>query len=94
MKTNIKMNLEKVREWRRIFCKGDFTRTLALPSFFINSESQPALNFINVKRTIFLYERRFSSYILALSKNLYKKFVRKTLMKLTPGSQKKLLKGN
>ncbi len=41
------------------------------------------VNFINVLRTNFLYERRFSSYVLALSKNLYEKFVRKTLMKLT-----------
>ncbi len=41
------------------------------------------VNFINILRTNFLHERRFSSYILALSKNLYKKFARLTLMKLT-----------
>ncbi len=33
----------------------------------------PAVNFIKVKHANFLYERRFSSYILALSKNLYVK---------------------
>jgi hypothetical protein len=43
------------------------------------------VNFINVLRTIFLYECHFSSYVLALSKNLYKKRVQITLMKLTPG---------
>jgi hypothetical protein len=32
-------------------------------------------NFINVKLTIFSYERHFSSYILALSKNSYEKFL-------------------
>ncbi len=31
----------------------------------------PAVNFINVKRSNFLYKCRFSSYGLALSKNLY-----------------------
>ncbi len=41
------------------------------------------VNFINVLRTNFSYEHQFSSYVLALSKNLYEKFVRKTLMKLT-----------
>jgi len=45
----------------------------------------PGVNFINVLRTNFSYERRFSSYVLALSKNLYKKFARLTLIKLTPG---------
>jgi len=43
------------------------------------------VNFINVLRTNFLYERRFSSYILALSKNSYDKFARLKLMKLTAG---------
>ncbi len=43
------------------------------------------VNFINFKRTNFSYERRFSSYVLALSKNLYEKFARLTLMKLTAG---------
>ncbi len=46
------------------------------------------VNFINVKRANFLYELRFSSYVLALSKNLYEKFVHKTLMKLTPARPK------
>ena len=41
------------------------------------------VNFINILRTNFSYERHFSSYILALSKNLYEKFARFTLMKLT-----------
>ncbi len=45
----------------------------------------PAVNFINIKRAIFLYKRCFSSYVLTLSKNSYEKFVRKTLVKLTPG---------
>ncbi len=44
---------------------------------------QFGVNFINVKRTNFSYERRFSSYVLALSKNSYEKRARKTLMKLT-----------
>jgi len=44
----------------------------------------PTVNFINVLRKNFSYKRRFSSYVLALSKNLYEKVVRKTLMKLTP----------
>jgi len=44
---------------------------------------QPGVNFINVKRANFTYECRFSSYILALSKNSYEKFARLTLMKLT-----------
>ncbi len=44
----------------------------------------PGVNFINVKRTNFLYEHHFSSYILALSKNLYEKRAQKTLMKLRP----------
>jgi len=38
--------------------------------------------------TNYLYERRFgsfSSYVLALAKNLYKKCARKMLMKMTPG---------
>ncbi len=44
---------------------------------------QLGVNFINVRCTNFLYERRFSSYVLALSKILYKKFARLKLMKLT-----------
>jgi len=43
------------------------------------------VNFINILSTNFSYKRHFSSYFLALSKNLYKKFVRLTLMKLTLG---------
>jgi len=43
----------------------------------------PGVNFINILRTHFLYKRRFSSYILALNKLLYKKFACLTLMKLT-----------
>jgi len=35
----------------------------------------PTVNFINVKLANFSYVLRFSSYILALSKNLYKKIV-------------------
>jgi len=46
----------------------------------------PGVDFINILRTNFSYERRFSSYVLALSKNSYEKFVPKTLMKLTAGS--------
>jgi hypothetical protein len=46
---------------------------------------QTGVNFINVLRTNFLYEGNFSSYVLALSKNLYEKFARLTLMRLTEG---------
>jgi len=42
-----------------------------------------SVNFINVKRAHFLYERLFSSYVLALNELSYEKFVRLTLMKLT-----------
>jgi len=45
----------------------------------------PVVKFINVKRARFSYERRFSTYFLALLKNLYEKGVHKMLMKLTPG---------
>jgi len=44
------------------------------------------INFINIIRTNVLYERHFSSYILALLKNSYEKRARITLMKLTTGS--------
>jgi len=48
----------------------------------------PAVNFINVKRTNFSYERcvlaAFSSYMYIEKRHSYKKFVRKMLMKLTP----------
>jgi len=43
----------------------------------------PGVNFINIIRTNFSYERHFSSYVLALLKILYKKHARITLMKLT-----------
>jgi len=48
-----------------------------------NKQKKSGVNFINVLLTNFLYERRFSSYVLPLSKNSYEKFVGKTLMKLT-----------
>ncbi len=41
------------------------------------------VNFINIKRAHFLYERLFSSYVLALKEFSDKKFPRLTLMKLT-----------
>jgi len=41
--------------------------------------------FINILHTEISYERRFSSYVLALLKNLYEKRARITLMKLTTG---------
>ncbi len=50
------------------------------------------VNFINVKRTNFSYKLWFSSYVLALSKNSYKKFARLMLMKLTVGLIFTLLK--
>ncbi len=47
------------------------------------------VNFINIFRSHFSYEtsfqQLFSSYVLALAKNSYKKCARKTLMKLTTG---------
>jgi hypothetical protein len=43
------------------------------------------VNFINVTRKNILYERRFSSYVLALLKNLYEKRAHIMLMKLTIG---------
>ncbi len=43
------------------------------------------VNFINIIRTNFLCERRFSSYFLALSKHWYEKCERIMLMKLTVG---------
>jgi len=56
----------------------DFLKT---KSFFIGFTT--GVNFINIIRTNFLYERRFSSYVLALLKNLYEKCARIMLMKLT-----------
>ncbi len=47
------------------------------------------VNFINVLRACFSYERLFSSYVLALSKLSYKKCACKMLMKLTPGAELK-----
>jgi len=51
----------------------------------------PIVNFINIKRTNFLYDRRFGSFyhVHVTRKNLpkqrsYKKFALITLMKLTP----------
>jgi len=43
------------------------------------------VNFSNVKRSHFSYERLFSSYVLALNELSYEKFARLTLMKLTAG---------
>jgi len=49
----------------------------------------PVVNFIIVKRTNFSYERHisaaFSSYDYIEKLRSYEKFVRKMLMKLTPG---------
>jgi len=42
-----------------------------------------AVNFINILHARFLYERLFSSYILALNELSYKKRASKMLMKLT-----------
>ncbi len=52
------------------------------------TDTLQVVNFIIVKRTNFLYKRRFFTYM-SLEKScqndvLYKKFVRLTLMKLTP----------
>ncbi len=51
----------------------------------------PLVNFINIKRTNFLYEGHFSSFYYVhvarkklLKQHLYEKFTCKTLMKLTP----------
>jgi len=52
--------------------------------------SGSGVNFINVLRMNFSYERCFSSYVLALSKKSYEFFVRKTLIKLTAGLQNDL----
>ncbi len=54
------------------------------------TKSQPGVNFINIKRTNFSYKRRvlaaFSSYMYIEKWRSYEKFVRKMMMKLTPGS--------
>ncbi len=59
-------------------------------NFTLMQKASLGVNFINVKRANFSYEHRFSSYVLALSKNLYKKFARLTLMKLTEGRNSRL----
>jgi len=46
---------------------------------------RPVANFINVKHAHFLYERLFSSYVLALIELLHEKFASLTLVKLTIG---------
>ena len=46
---------------------------------------QPDVNFINIICTKFSYEHHFSSYFLALLKNLYEKRARIMLMKLKVG---------
>jgi len=64
--------------------KKDWSSLILNPSILTpDPNHQLGVNFINVKHTNFLYKHRFSSYILALSKNLYEKFARLTLMKLT-----------
>jgi hypothetical protein len=50
----------------------------------LQQHQRAAVNFINVKRARFSYERLFSSYVLALNKLSYEKFVHLMLMKLTP----------
>jgi hypothetical protein len=54
-----------------------------LPAFVLKG-----VNFINVKRANFLYERRFGSFFLVTyveTRRSYEKFVCLTLMKLTKG---------
>jgi len=57
-------------------------------SYFIICTSRPLVNFINGKRTNYLYERyvsaAFFSYMYVEKQCLYEKFVHKMLMKLTP----------
>jgi len=58
-------------------------------TFFIKDHQRPSgLNFINVLRTNFSYECQisaaFSSYMYVEKQRSYEKFVRLTLMKLTP----------
>jgi hypothetical protein len=48
----------------------------------------PGVNFINVLFARFWYEILFSSYVLALKELLYKKHVRKTLVKFTSAFNK------
>ncbi len=49
------------------------------------TELESLVNVIDIKRTNFMHESLFSSYILALNELSYEKRARKTLMKLTPG---------
>ena len=44
-----------------------------VPGWYIKSSFSPPVDFINIKRANFLYKRRFSSYVLALSKNVVQK---------------------
>jgi len=48
-----------------------------------NKVTKSGVYVINVLRTNFLYERRFSCYFLALKELSYEKFASLTLMKLT-----------
>jgi hypothetical protein len=45
------------------------------PKFFVMHDTL-GVNFINVKRATFTYERLFSSYVLALNKLSYKKYAK------------------
>ncbi len=87
LKTTVATQLKEIKsELKQLMCR--FLDTLSLTGLNIFFEWSQIfyfrfVTFINVKRTNFSYERRFSSYVLALSKNLYKTFARLTLMKLT-----------
>ncbi len=47
----------------------------------------PEVNFINVKRANFTYERLFSSFVLALNELLYKKCAQKNVDEIEPSFQ-------
>ncbi len=79
------VNITYIR--RRFEHKSDFVFRRCQFEVAHGWRSFSGVNFINIIRTNFLYKRRFSSYILALWKNLYEKRVRITLMKLTTGSR-------
>jgi len=49
----------------------------------LNKKGHSGVNFINIIRTNFSYERCFSSYVLALLKNSYEKRARIRLKKFT-----------
>jgi len=70
------------RSLRPIFFKR-LKMTLFFPHVLSQIFLHPGVNFIDVKRAHFSYERLFSSYVLALNELSYKKFARLTLMKLT-----------